>query len=234
MDTTNAQPHTAKRYAHLCILLASSCMLVACQKSEVVPTTAERLKSIPQAPEQATQPEPQVPRKWVDYMSDLKSRKDKPPVPAPPAVEPAAPPTAKPVNTKPAFAETKSVAPTVATPAAAPVQAAAAPTAPAANVVASAAPTSRPVPPKEVASTTSVITREPPEFPREAQRAGVESGSVRARLTINAAGEVSNVVILEAKPLRVFDRSVIKALSRWKFNPGGDARTYDTEIVFKL
>ena len=106
--------------------------------------------------------------------------------------------------------------------------------APPANVVASAAPTARPIAPKENPAAITVVSREQPDFPRDAARNGVESGSVRARVMINAAGAVSSVVILEAKPPRVFDRAVTQALQRWKFNPGADGRSYDTEINFKL
>lgn len=79
----------------------------------------------------------------------------------------------------------------------------------------------------------SVISREQPEFPRDAMRAGIESGSVRARMTISAAGDVTDVAILQAQPERVFDRSVRSALGRWKFNAGADGRTFDTEVGFK-
>jgi outer membrane biosynthesis protein TonB len=41
------------------------------------------------------------------------------------------------------------------------------------------------------------------------------------------------VAILKAEPARVFDRSVQQALGRWKFNPGADGRTFDTEVGFK-
>ena len=78
------------------------------------------------------------------------------------------------------------------------------------------------------------MSREQPDFPRDAARNGIESGTVRARVMINATGAVSSVVILEAKPPRVFDRAVSQALQRWKFNPGADGRSYDTEINFKL
>ena len=64
-------------------------------------------------------------------------------------------------------------------------------------------------------------------------RAGVETGTVRARMTISASGEVTNVAILKAEPARVFDRSVQQALSRWKFNAGADGRSFDTEVGFK-
>ena len=103
---------------------------------------------------------------------------------------------------------------------------------PAPVVVASAAPTSRPAPSQDATPIVSVVAREQPEFPRDAARQGVESGAVRARLTINASGDVTNVAIVQARPLRVFDRAVTNALSRWKFNPGAENRTYDTEVSF--
>ena len=77
-----------------------------------------------------------------------------------------------------------------------------------------------------------MVAREQPEFPRDAARQGVESGAVRARLTINASGDVTNVAIVQARPLRVFDRAVTTALSRWKFNAGAEGRTYETEVSF--
>jgi len=172
-------------------------------------------------------------------MSDLKSLKDN----TAKTPETSSPAAGKSVDAKATLvAETKTAAPVAAapapalpTPAPVPVQAAPALTVPPANVVASAAPTARPVPPKEsVATSVTVLTREQPDFPRDAVRAGIELGNVRARVVINAAGGVSSVVILEARPLRVFDRSVIQALQKWKFNPGTDGRTYETEISFKV
>ena len=229
--------HAIIHRSTLWLLFVSSSVLTACQKPEAVPTTADRLKYVEQ--KQQTQPDYYVPRKVVDYMSDLKTLKDNTPKPAPPVEAVPTPNAVKTPDRKTAAAdETRSAAPVVVTPtsvpAPTPVQAAPVVAAPAANVVASAAPTARPVPPKEVASAVTVITREQPDFPRDAIRGGVESGSVRARVIINAAGGVSSVVILEAKPSRVFDRSVTQALLRWKFNPGTEGRTYETEVNFKL
>ena len=92
-----------------------------------------------------------------------------------------------------------------------------------------AAPTPRPA--SEAAVT--VVSREQPSFPREAVRQNVESGTVRARMNINALGDVTGVIIISARPVRIFDREVQLALQRWKFNPGADGRTFDTEINFQ-
>jgi TonB family protein len=234
--------------------------LSACQKSDLGPTTAERLKSAEQR--QQTVPDFYVPRKTVDYMSDLKAIKET----TPPVEPPKKDVPAKELSAKEAALKTPADAKAAAAKAAttAPVTTAAAPTltpagalggapvaitpppaptpppkavepvvAPAPVVVASAAPTSRPTPSQDATPIVSVVAREQPEFPRDAARQGVESGAVRARLTISASGDVTNVAILQARPLRVFDRAVTVALLRWKFNPGTDGRTYDTEVNFQ-
>ena len=81
--------------------------------------------------------------------------------------------------------------------------------------------------------TLTPVTREVPDFPREAVNAGVSQGSVRARLTVDAAGRVSAVDIVDAQPRRVFDRAVTRTLSRWTFEPGASGRTTDVEIAFR-
>ena len=233
MISYNAVSYAIPHRLHLLVFLTLVTMLSACQKAETVPTTAERLKYVEQ--KQQTEPDYYVPRKAVDYMSDLKSLKDNVAKAAPVPPPPPAVVAAKAPDVKPAVADTRpATASVVVTPIPAPVQAVPAATAPAANVVANAAPTARPVPAKDVASAVTVLSREQPDFPRDAVRAGIGSGSVRARMVIDAAGGVSNVVILEARPARVFDRSVSQALQRWKFNAGSEGRTYETEINFKL
>ena len=203
----------------------------ACEKTEKIPTTAERLSSVQQ--KQETQPDFFVPRKTVDYMTDLKSLKDTPARTEPaPRAEPAKPVETRPQESKVAAAPAPvPAAPVVSQPTPAPAPATAAP---ASNVVASAAPTARPAAPRtDAVPVVSVVSREQPAFPREALRSGIDTGTVRARMTISASGDVTNVAILQAQPTRVFDRSVQTALTRWKFNPGTEGRTFDTEIAFK-
>ena len=206
--------------AIVCLLACASILAVAagCQKSEVIPTTSDRLKAV--QVRQATQPDFFVPRKSVDYMSDLKNIKDAAPKTEPLKVPPAVPAKAAPVVAASTPAPVAAVAPkpTAIEP---PVQ------------VAIATPTARPVP-VEDPSRVSVLSREQPEFPKEAMRKGVESATVQARLTINAAGNVTAVTIVQARPLRLFDAAVKESLSRWKFNPGADGRSYEAEVSFKL
>ena len=84
-----------------------------------------------------------------------------------------------------------------------------------------------------VAVATRLLQRVEPEFPREALQAGEEKGVVQARLTVDERGSVTRVEVLEAYPRRVFDRSVIRALSQWKYNDGSPGRTVEIEIAFK-
>jgi protein TonB len=39
------------------------------------------------------------------------------------------------------------------------------------------------------------------------------------RFTITATGTVENPVVLDANPKRIFDRSAIRALKKWKYRP---------------
>ncbi len=76
------------------------------------------------------------------------------------------------------------------------------------------------------------VSRVDPEFPREALSAGADTGKVKARMTIDATGEVTRVEIIEANPRRLFDRAVVKTLSQWKFAPGNDGRTMEIDVNF--
>lgn len=229
--TTLSRPALNLYLTSRIVCTVSLAVLAACGKSDRTPTTTERLAAVQQ--QQATQPDFFVPRKTVDYMADLKSIKDAPPkaesVPA--KAEASKPPDPKgsrvqPAETKPASVAAGTPPPVVPSLAA-----------PSANVIASAAPNAaatRPAPPsRDVTPVVAVVAREQPEFPREAMRAGIDTGNVRARLSINAAGDVTEVSILQAQPPRVFDRSVKQALARWKFNAGADGRSYETDVGFK-
>ena len=231
MASNDQISHTGRRTHRLVILLLSAITLAACQKAETVPTTSERLKYVEKR--QQTEPDFFAPRKVVDYMSDLKSIKDNSTKPvAAVAAPPSSPSAVEPKEVKTIVNDARVAAPVAAAPVVTAAPAAATPGAPAANVIASAQPTARPQPPKESPASVTVLSREQPQFPQEVMRAGIESGSVRAKLTINASGDVSDVTIVEARPVRVFDRAVKQALSRWKFNPGAEGRTYDTLIDF--
>ena len=82
------------------------------------------------------------------------------------------------------------------------------------------------------ASTPKVIKKVPPEFPREAAQQSISSGTVKAKMSIEADGKVSGVEILEAQPRRVFDKAVTRALMDWKFEPSGEKQTHEVKLVF--
>jgi len=77
-----------------------------------------------------------------------------------------------------------------------------------------------------------VVSKVNPEFPREAVLAGADKGLVKARMTVDGAGEVVRVEILEAQPRRVFDRAVVRTLSQWRFNAGAAGRTLEIDVNF--
>ncbi len=77
------------------------------------------------------------------------------------------------------------------------------------------------------------VSRAALNYPLAAVNRGIERGTVRARLSIDAAGSVKEVNILTSEPAHVFDREAIRSLTEWKFNPGADNRTYEIEIGFK-
>jgi TonB family protein len=77
------------------------------------------------------------------------------------------------------------------------------------------------------------LSQEAPPFPREAINAGANQGTVRARLSIDAAGRVTNVAIIDAQPRRVFDRAVTSALAYWTYEPGAPGRTTEVEVAFR-
>ncbi len=79
----------------------------------------------------------------------------------------------------------------------------------------------------------TLVSRVEPEFPREAIQAGADAGKVKARMTVDGAGEVTRVEILEAVPRRLFDRTVVKTLSQWKFTSGNAGRAVEIDIEFK-
>jgi protein TonB len=79
----------------------------------------------------------------------------------------------------------------------------------------------------------SPVKREALEFPREAVRAGVETGSARVKLAVDASGNVTDVQIVESSPQRVFDRVIRTSMVLWKFPAGDEKRSYETVVEFK-
>lgn len=57
-----------------------------------------------------------------------------------------------------------------------------------------------------------------PEYPRYALQRGIE-GHVKLAFTINRAGSVENLRVIEASPSNVFEREARRAAQRWRFAP---------------
>ncbi len=75
-------------------------------------------------------------------------------------------------------------------------------------------------------SVLSPMIKIQPLYPSRAKRMGTE-GHVKVELNVSADGYVVNIKILESVPSGVFDKSVKKALRKWKFRP----KTVDGKAV---
>lgn len=62
------------------------------------------------------------------------------------------------------------------------------------------------------------VVRVNPEYPASARRRGIE-GFVTVRFTIGPSGRVTDATVIDSKPPGVFDRSVLKAIRRWRYDP---------------
>ena len=196
------------------------------------PTVAPSVPAPP--PEKAAPPPKPVEIRKAEPVKAPEPRKVEPPKPEPPKIEA---PKVEPAKAEPPKkTEAKKTEPprTIPPPRTPPAQ-----VAPTAVPTPSIAPT-EPAPvireePKQAAVSTQAnpISRTPPTFPLAAVNRGVFTGTVRARLKINAAGNVTDVMILSSDPPRIFDRAATSALEAWRFNAGSDNRTYDVELDFK-
>ena len=115
-----------------------------------------------------------------------------------------------------------------------PVIAAVTPTPPPAPVAIAPPVVAPPAPKPAIRRGIVPISRVSPEYPQEAIRRNISEGNVIARLDIDEKGNVTEVKIVEAKPPRIFDREVIRALMQWKFQPDGEKYIGEIEVDFKL
>ena len=70
------------------------------------------------------------------------------------------------------------------------------------------------------ASDTDVvpIVRVTPQYPLRASERGIE-GWVEVEFTISKSGTVKDPNVINSHPSSIFDRSAIKAIRKWKYNP---------------
>ncbi len=171
------------------------------------------------------------------------------PVAAPPPVTVTVPPLAAAASVT-ALPPAATSAGTVAAPppAAAPSAAAPSPAAATTSPAAATPPREREAPVQLAAAAQSTaaarpaapaglkaISREPPDFPKEAIADGLRSGQVNARIHVDARGSVTAVDILASQPPKVFDRAARRALLRWQFEPNaaGQSAEADVEVKFQ-
>jgi periplasmic protein TonB len=62
------------------------------------------------------------------------------------------------------------------------------------------------------------IFRVNPVYPPTAAARNIE-GWVQVQFNISAAGAVTDVVVVDSEPARIFDAATLTAVSRWRYNP---------------
>lgn len=89
------------------------------------------------------------------------------------------------------------------------------------------------IPVSAMADALPKITRKvPPEYPRAALKKHL-TGTVRAHLTVDGTGKVTNVSLVEAAPSGVFDEAVTTAVRQWQFEAVGKVTERDVEFVMQ-
>lgn len=78
-----------------------------------------------------------------------------------------------------------------------------------------------------------VIEQPMPYYPVKAY-ALKQSGAVTVHYRITAAGVVENAQVIESTPPGVFDREVLLALRKWRFQPGYPTDNAESRIIFNL
>jgi len=72
-----------------------------------------------------------------------------------------------------------------------------------------------------------------PKYPIEAENKKIE-GTVIAKLKVELDGTVSNVIILEANPINVFEEEVTQAAYKYLFRKDGTTYYAVQEFIFKI
>jgi protein TonB len=62
------------------------------------------------------------------------------------------------------------------------------------------------------------LVRVDPQYPPRAKQRGI-SGWVEVEFTIGPAGTVEDLKVLRSNPRGIFERSVLRAVRRWRYNP---------------
>ncbi|WP_028317859.1 energy transducer TonB [Desulfobulbus elongatus] len=65
----------------------------------------------------------------------------------------------------------------------------------------------------------AVLAKSPPAYPPAAKRRNIE-GWIRVKFVVDEKGQVGHVSVLAAEPEGVFEQSVLRCVSNWRFKPG--------------
>ena len=71
----------------------------------------------------------------------------------------------------------------------------------------------------DTAQEAKLIIKVVPKFPTQPYHKDNLEGWVKLQFDVTELGVVTNIIILESYPSRVFDRSAKKALAKWRYNP---------------
>ncbi|MDP5144730.1 TonB family protein [Rheinheimera baltica] len=77
------------------------------------------------------------------------------------------------------------------------------------------------------------IRRVHPDYPIEAARQG-QFGYVALRFLVDEQGEVTAVDTMDAYPKKVFEKSSIQALKRWRFEPSGQKHLMNVRLNYSF
>jgi len=80
---------------------------------------------------------------------------------------------------------------------------------------------------KSSVSDVVVLKRAAPRYPSKALSQGLE-GWVEVAYQVNERGRAVNAKVIKAEPQKVFDKSSIRAIEKWKFVPAKDSQTGKT------
>jgi len=73
-----------------------------------------------------------------------------------------------------------------------------------------------------------------PRFPKDAARAGIEGGFVKARLAVDAAGSPRTITLGEVSHPGYFDEEARRTLARWRYTMSdAEERTFDVHLDFR-
>ena len=73
--------------------------------------------------------------------------------------------------------------------------------------------------PTDLDAQMTILARTPPLYPLRARQRGTQ-GWVSVRLLVDEQGNVTDVLILSAQPVGVFEESVRRCVRNWRFSPG--------------